>query len=512
MKKTLITLSIAASLATVAFAGEAEMQNQLNSLSKQNEEMAKQIKKLQKEQKKAKKSLSAVKKQTGGDNIKFDVDFRTAYDYISYETASGKKYTNDALFSNRLWLGMGYTPVEGMIFRGQLSMNKAFGANPPADSSISGMPQRGYGFDSFDWVVNENLTDGSVRVREVYWLYKSASLFGSDVSWSTSIGRRPSTNGFLANFRDDDDAKSPLGHVINMEFDGGSFKLGFDKVTGIDGLSFKLCFGRGLTNANARFTQTGLDYAKDEGSLSDNVDLAGFIFVPYDDGQYSVKTTYYRGFNVPGVYANDFTAGPGGQPMPTSFGFASVGDMDGAAISVLANGLGDGWSDFTDEMILFGSFAWSQTNPDNKRLPSGGLPPQAGGAYDPGMLGSTDKESGTSFWLGAQIPVMFTDDGKFGLEYNHGSKYWRPFTYGEDTMAGSKIAVRGDAYEAYYTQPLLKSFSFQVRATYMDYEYTGSQGFFAQGGTPMTMDEATAMGMDPVEKATDIRAYLRYRY
>jgi hypothetical protein len=128
------------------------------------------------------------------------------------------------------------------------------------------------------------------------------------------------------------------------------------------------------------------------------------------------------------------------------------------------------------------------------------------------MLGSTDKESGTSFWLGAQIPVMFTEDGKFGLEYNHGSKYWRPFTYGEDTMIGSKIAVRGDAYEAYYTQPLLKSFSFQVRATYMDYEYTGSQGFFALGGTPMTMDEAVAKGMDPVEKATDIRAYLRYRY
>ena len=127
------------------------------------------------------------------------------------------------------------------------------------------------------------------------------------------------------------------------------------------------------------------------------------------------------------------------------------------------------------------------------------------------MLGSDESETGHSIWLGAVMPNL--TGGKFGLEYNHGSKYWRPFTYGEDTMIGSKLAARGNAYEAYWSQPIIKDvFSMQIRYTYLDYEYTGSNGFFGDGGTPMSMSEAKAMGMDPVETAQDIRLYFRYRY
>jgi hypothetical protein len=35
------------------------------------------------------------------------------------------------------------------------------------------------------------------------------------------------------------------------------------------------------------------------------------------------------------------------------------------------------------------------------------------------MLGSTSKESGTSYWVGTQMPNL--TGGKFGLEFNHGS-------------------------------------------------------------------------------------------
>jgi len=173
----------------------------------------------------------------------------------------------------------------------------------------------------------------------------------------------------------------------------------------------------------------------------------------------------------------------------------SLGDMDGAAISVKTDGVGDEINDFLDDTILFASYAWSQTRPNSNG----------------NMLGSSDKQSGNSFWVGAQMPNL--TGGRFGLEYNHGSKYWRPFTYGEDTMIGSKMAVRGDAYEAYWTQPIISNiFTFQLRYTYLDYKYTGSNGFFGDGGTPMSISQAQAMGMDPVEKAQDIRAYFRYRY
>jgi len=216
----------------------------------------------------------------------------------------------------------------------------------------------------------------------------------------------------------------------------------------------------------------------------------GFIFVPYNDGQYSVKANWYRGFSLPGMTVAGTPADPTDDYMITQ------GNMDGAAISMLADGIGDEISDFLDETKVFISFAGTKSNPDN-------------GKY---MQGSADSETGYSYWVGTQMPNL--TGGKFGLEYNHGSKYWRPFTYGEDTMIGSKMAVRGSAYEAYWSQPLVKKgstdvFSMQVRYTYLDYDYTGSNGFFGDYSAPITIDSAPDSA---VKSAQDLRVYFRYRY
>jgi len=498
--KKIITLSALACLSTAVYAN-ADMQAQIDALTEK-------VAQMEKKQQSQNKKISAVNKKANNDNIKFDVDFRTAYDNINYETASGEKHSNDALLSNRLWLGMGYAPTKDMVFKGQISFNKAFGAS--AFNMSNGNPQRGYGFDAFDWVINENLTDDTLKLREAYWLWMPKV---GDYGYTVSVGRRPATNGYLINLRDDDKAKSPMGHVINMEFDGASASIQLDSL--VPGMYAKLCLGRGLTNANARFTQSGLDYALDEtkdsngNSNLDTVDMLGLIFKPYDDGQYSVMTKWYRGFNVPGMYATSIdgtTGAPNG-----AYTMVTAGDMDGAAISAKIEGIGNEINDFLDETILFASYAWSQSNPNETINRTVSTPDGTMSMATSGMMGSEDKESGTSYWLGAQMPNL--TGGKFGLEYNHGSKYWRPFTYGEDTMIGSKMAVRGSAYEAYWTQPLMgKMFTMQVRYTYLDYDYTGSNAFFGDGGTPLKMDEATAMGMDPVETAQDIRVYFRYRY
>ena len=194
-----------------------------------------------------------------------------------------------------------------------------------------------------------------------------------------------------------------------------------------------------------------------------------------------------------------------------------VGDLDGAALSGMINGIGSGWSDFLDSTILFGSVAWSRTNPNNKHAGLSMMVDDSGTITSvsnvTGMLGSNEKKTGSSYWVGLQMPAVVTEDGRIGLEYNHGSRYWRSFTYGEDTLAASKLATRGDAFEAYWTQPLMgKAFTAQLRYTYIDYDYTGSQFFFGDDGTPYSYDAAESMGMLPVEKAQDIRFYLRYRY
>ncbi len=189
-------------------------------------------------------------------------------------------------------------------------------------------------------------------------------------------------------------------------------------------------------------------------------------------------------------------------PMDYTQGFDTVGGLHSGVVYAMAKGVGDGWSDFLDYTTVFASFAVSKTDPRE----------------DQGMLGSAVGESktGTSFWVGTQFPSLISDYGKWGVEYNHGSKYWRSMTYGEDTNIGSKLAARGDAYEVYFTEYLVDDIlSMQLRYTYIDYKYSGSNGFFGNNtGTPMTMNEAVNAGYGAmtVDKAQDIRLYIRYKY
>ena len=406
--------------------------------------------------KKQNKKINKVKAHDAGDNIKWGADLRTAIDNVNYDLANGTSAGKSDLMSLRLWLNMAYAPDSHNVFKGQLSMNKAFGADFAPTLEL----QRSFGLGSlFDWTGNEALVDNSLKVRQAYWLYLGDTLFGADIPWTFSLGRRPSTGGFLANLREDDSAQSPLGHLINVEFDGLSSKLDLSNITGVPGMSIKLCMGKGSQNATPLFG-SATPYAESADQIGD-VDLTGFIFEPYNDGQFIVKATVYRGFNVPGQNA---IPSLGGTPLNPSLSlspssFITTGDMDGAGISVLVDGLTD--EGYLADAKVFGSFAWTKSNPNS----TGG-----------GMLGSIESQTGTSYWFGTQLPV--NEQGVFGLEYNHGSEYWRPFTYSEDTMIGSKLATRGDAFEAYFTYQLTDALSAQVRYTKIDYDYTGSQGFF----------------------------------
>jgi hypothetical protein len=98
---------------------------------------------------------------------------------------------------------------------------------------------------------------------------------------------------------------------------------------------------------------------------------------------------------------------------------------------------------------------------------------------------------------------MITDAGKFGFEYNHGSQYWTPMTWAEDTAMGSKLAVRGDAYEAYWNFNLfgIKYLPSQIRYTYAQHDYTPNMN--------------CSGWVKPVEvdmTSQDIRLAVTYRY
>ncbi|XXF42184.1 DUF3373 domain-containing protein [Sulfurimonas sp. NW9] len=188
-------------------------------------------------------SISNLNRNTNGNHIKFNVDYRFAVDNLQYKMADGSTQKNNAFMTNRLWLNMNWAATKHLSFTGQLAYNKAFGARSGASNPANAS------FETFDWIANENAYNDTLRVRSAYFFYKNDTFMGSDIPWTFSVGRRPSTNGHLVNLRDDDHAASPMGHTINVEFDGLSSKFNLENVTGIDGMYVKFCAGRGMSNA-----------------------------------------------------------------------------------------------------------------------------------------------------------------------------------------------------------------------------------------------------------------------
>lgn len=513
LRKMKTTVSVA--LATLMLSSVAQADSKVD-LAKELEMLRAELNELKATMKSSnlegmKKELSAIKKASMGDNIKFDIDYRYTIDRIEYKHISGKKSKNDDFMSNRLILGMKYAPTDNLSFFGELAYNKAFG---DTDNHAQGNTQPGYA--NFDWVTNTTATDNTLKVKQAYFLYRNDN---DTIPYTASVGRRPSLNGYPLNLREGDQPASPDSHLINVEFDGASFKFDLDKVTDVSGMYFKICLGRGLTNAQARFSMGDTDYAQNNREFSKHIDMYGFVFVPYDDGQYSVLTNVAWAKDMIGYAEADLQrymgalmgAIPNNSDLPTPMWaqmnympqFKSVGDWNGGAITFGADGIGDGWSDFLDESKAFVSWAFTKTSPKN-------------GFH---MLGSKESQKGNSIYVGVQVPVMFNDSGRLGIEWNKGSKYWRPITYGEDTVIGSKLAARGSAWEVYYIQPLIgrDTFTMDWRFTHIKYDYTGSNSFFGYEGMPMSISEAkaayaTGMGRDVVEKASDIRVAFRYKY
>ena len=113
MKRTLLSLAVIGGLTSSLFADDlADMKAELKALNEK-------VIKLEKKQKRTNKTLSKVKKNTSNDNVKWSIDFRTAYDNLDYKLKNGSTVSNSALFTNRLWLGMAAKATDNLTFKGQ---------------------------------------------------------------------------------------------------------------------------------------------------------------------------------------------------------------------------------------------------------------------------------------------------------------------------------------------------------------------------------------------------------
>jgi len=284
-------------------------------LTTELKKLKKDLKKAQKKIKKLDKKLNKVKAHDAFDNIKFSVDFRNSIDNINYkynsykpkvngvvEDWSGTEASNDALLTSRLYLNMKSKPMDKLTFYGQMAMYGTWGGSHLShDATLK------------DWSESSKATDAVFRIRQAFIVW--ADTLGEDgIPYNLSVGRRQSTDGFLANHRENyDKPLSPLAHVTNMEVNGVMFQLNLEKYV-FPGTFIKFVYGRahtgGIHTLNDLVGYKPYAQETDEDAdINENVDFFVVLGSLYNDGQYNLMYENAMILNTKGARTGTPTAG-----------------------------------------------------------------------------------------------------------------------------------------------------------------------------------------------------------
>lgn len=424
---------------------------------------------------------------------------------------------NDILYTTRLRLNMKAKVWDNVKFNGRLTMYKNWG-----DSTGTKV------FDSWnsftmDGTDSGNTTGDYLRVERAFFDWNNIA--GTPLFFS--VGRRPSTYGPPSNIRENElRGGTPSGHLVNFNFDGITIGYGLEELTGIPGMTARFCYGQGYESEwgnGEMFNQYNAE--------TKDTHLGGFNIDVYNDDTNFVQLTLFSAQDIndgfkgtiafPTEYAALFapTMYQDLQGFPT-FNFVTrvqpstvIGDMN------LAGLLFQRTED--NGVKWFTSFGWTQMRPNGKAGMFGGMGTDAvyqaelnadGTAITmvPKVAENDDTHDGYGVYVGIQTPAPM---GKFGLEYNYGSKYWTPFTQAQDDVVGSKLATRGHVGEAYYIVDINPHMFLKLSGLYYDFEYSGSG---SPVGKPQDIDDVIdgkAYSMLPVvDKAYDINASLTLQF
>ncbi|WP_319407738.1 DUF3373 family protein [uncultured Desulfosarcina sp.] len=414
--------------------------------------------------------------------------------------------TNDIILTNKFRLNMSAKVNDQLSFSGRLAAYKVFG-----DSTEVKFNQGSLGDVTLDGNTSSLPHGDTIRLERAYFNYKKDL---GRVPTNFSLGRRPSTDGPPLEYLNNSlEGGSPLATIINWQFDGASYNLGLEDVTGIPGAAFKMCYGVGFEGDWGNTYSLG-----NQQPDVDDVHMFGVIATLFDNDSTSAVLNWahawditdgFTGLSVMPFIVTDngdgtftFDQNAGGyisrlQPM------TEIGDWDAASLLLRTN-LSER---FDKDIDLFLSGSWSHTqasrtseNPFYKFMGAGLL----------NSNGELEDRDGYMIYLGAVFPMPW--DAKFGLEYNYGSQYWFNFTGAEDSLVGSKLAVRGSVYEGYWHQPIFNdNFFATIGVRYYDYEYTGSGNPM---GEPMKITELNSLNaLNPVvDEVWDGYISLTFRY
>lgn len=393
-------------------------------------------------------------------------------------------YDNALLYTTRLRLNMRSEISEHMSFSGRLAMAKVWG-----DST---------GVQVFNGQPNSMSVDGTtvgvpnsdiVRVDRAYFDWNGIGGSGLYVS----LGRRPSTGGPPLEVREGRlRGGTPLGHVVDYQFDG--ITVGYNFHDAMPGAVWRFCYGLGYESGFG----SG-DQLKAPADRLKDVHLGGFNLDLYSTDRMFVQATVLRAWNVTDGFnslvvmpLDPVTGNPAPGPAVMRFTpSANLGNIDLAAAMVERN---DG------PIKWFASLAGMKSHPDEVTTPFGGL------LSDP--FSSPVSHDAWSVYTGARVE---SPNGRtqIGAEFNRGSQYWFNFTQSADDIVLSKLATRGNVYEAYLNHQLGKSATLRISGLHYDYDYSGSGWHI---GEPKKLDQKPLIGFPTYDKMFNLRAALTVRF
>lgn len=393
-------------------------------------------------------------------------------------------YRNNILYTTRLRLNLRTEISEHMSFSGRLAMHKTWG-----DST---------GVQVFNGQPNSMNVDGTtvgvpnsdiVRVDRAYFDWNSIG--GSGLYFS--LGRRPSTGGPPTEIREGRlRGGTPLGHVVDYQFDG--ITVGYNFEDSMPGAIWRFCYGLGYESGFG----SG-DQLKAPADRLKDVHFGGLNLDVYSTDRMFLQTTVLRAWNVTDGFdslvvmtVDPVTGNPAPGPAVMRFTpSANLGNIDLAAVMAERTGGPVKW---------FGSLAGMWTHPANITTPFGGL------LSDP--FSTPVSHNAWSVYTGVRVDLP---NGKtqIGGEFNRGSQYWFNFTQAADDILISKLATRGNVYEAYLTHQLNKSATLRVSGIQYDYEYSGSGWHM---GEPKKLDSSPLLGFPTYNKMFNLRVAMSVRF
>ena len=422
---------------------------------------------------------------------------------------------NDIYYTTRLRLNLKAKVWDNVSFAGRLSMFKNWGDSTGVQV-----------FDSWrsftmDGTSSGNTSGDWLRVERAYFDWKKIN--GSE--FYLSIGRRPSTYGPPSHYRENElRGGTPSGHLVNFNFDGATLGYNLGEITGVEGQVVRFCYGQGFESQWGNGEMFGDIVTKD-------THLGGFNIDAINDGTNFLQFTLFGAKDVNDGFKGTmaFPTQLAGIFAPTmyqdmqkfdNFNFVTRVQPSGVIGDMYLGGIGFAREEAND-IKWFASLGWTRAEPNGNAGMFGGMLSDAIFEAELNSTGTeiimvpktsddSDTKDGYGIYVGVQIPAPY---GKFGLEYNYGSKYWTPFTQAQDDPIGSKLATRGHVAEAYYIFDINPKMFIKLAGLYYDYEYTGSG---TPVGAPQKIDDVlagTAYSMLPVvDTAFDVNASLTINF